>query len=387
MLDFLAGAALVLVVVAWVRMRKSASTPPPGSTSENVPEVPVAEAATDVQNVLDTLPIGVVVFDSDGRETSRNKAARNFTETVHGDVLLDGVVERLTKSAMVGDRGEETVQLVGPPKKVVHVSVLPFEDGGAISVLEDLTERWLVDQVRTDFVANVSHELKTPVGAISVLADTLEAETEDELVKRLAGRMVIESERMSRTIDDLLELSRIEMGGEMVTAPVNLAEVVDQAIDRAAGQAEKRGVSLDKSVGAGDAVVVGDFFQLVSAIGNLVENAVKYSNEGGNVTVKVLPAPDSVEIEVSDQGIGIPAEALDRVFERFFRVDRSHSRATGGTGLGLSIVRRVVTNHGGEVNVASREGEGSVFTVRLPRRTGMPAGSMETDHESPGTNE
>jgi len=374
-LEVLVGAAAAIGVLVLARRLLPVRTETQRAP-DPVGQDPVPESVPDVQNVLDALPIGVVVFDSEGRETSRNKAARNFTETVHGDVLLEGVVGRLTRSAMEGSRSEETVQLVGPPKKVVHVSVLPFEDGGAISVLEDLTERWLVDQVRTDFVANVSHELKTPVGAISVLADTLEAETNDELVKRLAGRMVIESERMSRTIDDLLELSRIEMGGEMVTSPVNMVEVVEQAIDRSAGQADRRGVSLESSVGDGDTVVLGDFFQLVTAVGNLVENAVKYSNEGGRVTVRVHPTPSGVDVVVTDRGIGIPAEALDRVFERFFRVDRSHSRATGGTGLGLSIVKRIVGNHGGEVNVTSREGEGSVFTVRLPRGPEPGAGIM-----------
>ena len=214
---------------------------------------------------------------------------------------------------------------------------------------------------------SVSHELKTPVGAISILAETLEGETDDDLVKRLAGRMVAESHRMARTIDDLLELSRIEMGGEVIMAAVDMVAVVDEAVDRTAGLSSRRGVTVEKVVLKGDATVRGDHFQLVSAIGNLVENAVKYSEESGIVTVSLIPLAESVDVEIVDRGIGIPAASLDRIFERFYRVDRSHSRATGGTGLGLSIVRRVVTNHGGEVNVSSREGEGSTFTVRLPR--------------------
>ena len=379
MVEFLAGAAVATLVVT-LTLRSRIRVAPAAPV---VPQVPQATAAqTDdgkvpvVRNVLDSLPVGVVVFDRDGVETIRNRIADNFTETSHGNVLLAGVVDRLTKSAMTGSPGEETVQLVGPPRKVVHVAVLPFEDGGAIAVLEDLTENWLVDQVRTDFVANVSHELKTPVGAISVLADTLEAETDDELVKRLAGRMVIESGRMARTIDDLLELSRIEMGGELLASKVDLVDVVENAIDRSSGQAERRHVVVESRVEPGDSTVTGDFSQLVSAIGNLVENAVKYSDDQGSVTVTVRPGDDAVEVLVADRGIGIPAEALDRIFERFFRVDRSHSRATGGTGLGLSIVKRIVSNHGGEVNVSSREGEGSVFTVRLPRRQPAVTGKM-----------
>jgi two-component system sensor histidine kinase SenX3 len=248
-------------------------------------------------------------------------------------------------------------------------------------MLEDNTERSLVDQVRTDFVANVSHELKTPVGAISILAETLEGETEDDLVKRLAGRMVSESHRMARTIDDLLELSRIEMGGEVVMSAVDMGAVVDEAIDRASGLSSRRGVPVEKNVLEGDVTVRGDHFQLVSAIGNLVENAVKYSEEAATVTVSLIPLVDRVDVEVMDRGIGIPAASLDRIFERFYRVDRSHSRATGGTGLGLSIVRRVITNHGGEVNVSSREGEGSTFTVRLPRHQPARDAIMGAEYE------
>lgn len=356
-------------------------TPEPDTPGESVDDL------RSLRDVIDSLSVGVVVYDSAGDESVRNSIAHNFTETVHGDVLLAGVIERLRGFALRGRRREETVELMGPPKKVVHVTAAPLENGGAVAMLEDLTDRWLVEQVRTDFVANVSHELKTPVGAIAVLADTLEAETDDELVKRLAGRMVIESERMARTIDDLLELSRIEMGGEMSAAPLNLAEVVDQAIDRASQHANKNGVTIEKILQPGDLGISGDFFQLVSAIGNLVENAVKYSAGRGPVTVTVVPGANDVTVEVADKGIGIPADALDRIFERFYRVDRSHSRATGGTGLGLSIVKRVVTNHGGEVNVRSREGEGSVFSVRLPRRSGPEMGKIATDYERASHND
>jgi two-component system sensor histidine kinase SenX3 len=219
------------------------------------------------------------------------------------------------------------------------------------------------------------------VGAISVLAETLAGETDDELVVRLAGRMVSESQRMARTIDDLLELSRIEMGGDMLTARVNLVEVVNEAVERAAGIASREGVRVDVRVIEGDSDVNGDHYQLVSAVGNLVENAVKYSDGKGAVTVSLIPLVSSVDIEVTDMGIGIPPASIDRIFERFYRVDRSRGRATGGTGLGLSIVKRVVTNHGGEVNVRSHEGEGSTFTVRLPRATTGPAGNMVTDDE------
>ena len=375
MFQYLLGVGTAALVVVLIRAQR-ASVHPLVTLKEDDSrvgaeplEVSLADdtADSDVPSILDALPVGVIIFGADGLEQLRNEPAQSFTDTVHGDLLLAGAVGRLVRRALRGRRVTEVVQLVGPPQKVIQVAATPFGSGGAMVLLEDNTERSLVDQVRTDFVANVSHELKTPVGAISILAETLEGETDDDLVKRLAGRMVAESHRMARTIDDLLELSRIEMGGEVVMAAVDMAAVVDEAVDRTAGLSSRSGVTVEKIVLKGDATVRGDHFQLVSAIGNLVENAVKYSEEKGVVTVSLIPLAESVDVEIVDRGIGIPAASLDRIFERFYRVDRSHSRATGGTGLGLSIVRRVVTNHGGEVNVSSREGEGSTFTVRLPR--------------------
>ncbi|MEY4032382.1 MAG: hypothetical protein RL573_1294 [Actinomycetota bacterium] len=384
MLQYLLGVATVIAALWLIRRFRPAPVAPSAAVQVEAEAEQEAAAPTDPElpRILDALPVGVIVFDRDAGEVLRNEAAQSFTDTVHGDLLLAGAVERLVRRALRGRVVTEVVQLVGPPQKVIQVAVSPFGDGGALVMLEDNTERSIVDQVRTDFVANVSHELKTPVGAISILAETLEGETEDDLVKRLASRMVAESHRMARTIDDLLELSRIEMGGEVVMTAVDMGAVVDEAIDRASGLSSRRGVPIEKNVLKGDVTVHGDYFQLVSAIGNLVENAVKYSEENDTVTVSLIPLADSVDVEVMDRGIGIPAASLDRIFERFYRVDRSHSRATGGTGLGLSIVRRVITNHGGEVNVSSREGEGSTFTVRLPRYQPASDAIMGTEYES-----
>jgi two-component system sensor histidine kinase SenX3 len=245
---------------------------------------------------------------------------------------------------------------------------VPLEDGGALAMIEDVTERWRIDQVRTDFVANVSHELKTPVGAISVLAETIEGETNDELVLRLTSRMVLETQRMSRTIDDLLELSRIELGGDMLTSTVDMKDIINEAIERISPIALRKGVPLEFTPSAEPSLVSGDFFQLVSAISNLVENAVKYSEAGDIVNIRIVSMAGNLTVEVEDHGIGIPADSIDRIFERFYRVDRARSRGTGGTGLGLSIVRHVATNHGGEVNVRSREGEGSTFILSVPQQ-------------------
>jgi len=202
------------------------------------------------------------------------------------------------------------------------------------------------------------------------LAETIEGESEDELVLRLTGRMVSEAHRMSRTIDDLLELSRIELGGEILMADIDMADVAAEALLRVSPIAMRKGVPLLLKAEKEIAIVSGDFFQLVSALANLVENAVKYSDQTHQVDIRVVTSDTTVSVEVEDRGIGIPADSIDRIFERFYRVDRARNRATGGTGLGLSIVRHVATNHGGEVNVRSREGEGSTFILQIPRVLG-----------------
>jgi two-component system sensor histidine kinase SenX3 len=330
---------------------------------------------------LDSLPLGVVVVDVHGREQFRNSVARDASGARHEAVLIDAVFERLSRFAVAGSAVTEQMELVGPPLRVLVVSAVPSISTGAVITVEDITERWRLDQVRTDFVANVSHELKTPVGAISVLAETLEGETEDELVKTLVRRMVMESHRMAITIDELLELSRIELGGEMDVAPVDINDVVRDAIERSQPLANKRKVAVKFSPNDGDSTIIGDRFQLLSAVGNLVDNAIKYSDDNGDVRVQIVTSDTHVVIEVIDRGVGIPVASIDRIFERFYRVDRARSRDTGGTGLGLSIVRHVATNHGGEVNVKSREGEGSTFSLTLPRQKGFSGTTMVTNDE------
>jgi two-component system sensor histidine kinase SenX3 len=277
------------------------------------------------------------------------------------------------------------MQLVGPPLRVLVISAVPSSQSGAVVTIEDITERWRVDQVRTDFVANVSHELKTPVGAISILAETLENEIDDDLAKTLVHRMVLESHRMAQTIDDLLELSRVQLGGEMHLERFDVADAAREAVERSLPLATKRGVSVSCVSTSDDATIMGDRFQILSAIGNLVDNAVKYSDDNQEVTVMVEATPTDVHLEVTDHGIGIPVSSIDRIFERFYRVDKARSRGTGGTGLGLAIVRHVATNHGGEVNVRSREGEGSTFTLRLPRVRPDASATIEVNDNSFGS--
>jgi two-component system sensor histidine kinase SenX3 len=201
------------------------------------------------------------------------------------------------------------------------------------------------------------------------LADTSADDVDAELVRRIAERMVDESHRVAHTIDDLMELSRIELGEEPIRDFVDVVDIVDGAIERVRPLAEVRRIdvaTLEVPLGVR---VIGDRRQLVSALGNLVENAVKYSESGSAVQVRVRVEGSLAELMVVDNGIGIPASDHDRIFERFYRVDKARSRDTGGTGLGLSIVRHVATNHGGDVLVSSEEGEGSTFVLRIPTAT------------------
>lgn len=368
------GVALASLMSSMRRKKRKISTESRPTTSVQPPVLPV-------DSILDSLPLGVVVVDATGREQFRNLVARDASGARHEAVLIDAVIERLSRSAVAGTAVTEQMELVGPPVRVLVVSAIPSTSTGAVITVEDITERWRLDQVRTDFVANVSHELKTPVGAISILAETLEGEMEDELGKTLVRRMVMESHRMASTIDDLLELSRIELGGEMEFSTVDINDVVLDAIERSRPVAHKRGVTIQFSASADNAKIMGDRFQILSAVGNLVDNAIKYSEDSGDVSVVVSTTTDSVSIDVIDRGVGIPVASIDRIFERFYRVDRARSRDTGGTGLGLSIVRHVVTNHGGEVNVRSREGEGSTFSLSLPRQVTPRAATMVVNDE------
>jgi two-component system sensor histidine kinase SenX3 len=358
----LVGAAVGTVIGWWFGRSRTADAPAAADTAP-------APSAPSFDEVLGEHPSGVVIADARGDVTYRNRSARAMSGT-HVGVLLDEAIERHVGRSNAGESSREVLELYGPPKVVLVVTARPLPSGGSVVFVDDVSERRRIDQVRTDFVANISHELKTPIGAMAVLAETLDDETDPEIVQRVVARLLGEAGRASRTIDDLMELSRIEIGGERAVEPVRVADVVSASLGRVTELAQQHGIgvtSLGPIDATGDGIVVhGDRRQLTSAVGNLVENAVKYSEPGGSVQIRVRQDGDWVEISVVDHGVGIPQRDLDRIFERFYRVDRARSRATGGTGLGLSIVRHVATNHGGEVRVASTEGEGSTFVLRLP---------------------
>ena len=252
----------------------------------------------------------------------------------------------------------------------VQGRVAPLSSKLVLVLADDRTHERRVETIRRDFVANVSHELKTPVGAMTLLAEATEDAAEDpEAVRRFAGRLKTEATRLTRLVLQIIELSRLQDDQLVEPAvPVPVDAVVARAVETNEVEAKAKDIGLQWQ-GRHDLTLLGNQDQVVLALSNLVANAVAYSEPGSRVTLAAQPDADMVELSVSDQGIGIPTSELERIFERFYRIDPSRHRSTGGTGVGLSIVKHVAATHGGEVSVWSREGQGSTFTLRLPRHT------------------
>ena len=348
-----------------------------------VEPIPAVRGPADprVVRALHSLPLGVLITDATGAPLFWNRFASQFRDARHSDALVEVAIYDLI-SDIVGstrpttaDAGERQMNLYGPPERHLLLRASPtIGDGdeltGCIVVIEDETATQQAQRVRIDFVANVSHELRTPVGAIGVLAETLvgaDVDTDADIVSRLAGRLQREALRLGDIIDDLLVLSRLDAEEGADHRPVDLTSVARCVVERSDDAANQAGlVVLGPPPNALPAFVLGDDSQLSSAIGNLLDNAIKYTDEDGEIEVSVTATGDRVELVVRDSGVGIPDADLDRIFERFYRVDSARSRATGGTGLGLSIVRHVVLNHGGTIEVRSAEGQGSSFTIDLP---------------------
>lgn len=279
-------------------------------------------------------------------------------------VRRDGVILERILELPRGPLGQGTM--------VVQVRAAVIAEEYILLLADDRTEVTRTEEVRNDFVANVSHELKTPVGAISLLAEALESSADDpEAVRRFARRTHKESARLAALVQDIIELSRLQ--GSNVAKQgraVDINTVVAEAVDRSQLPAESKNIELVVG-GHSDALVYGDQDQLVTALRNLIDNAIRYSPENTRVGVGVRAKDGLVAVSVTDQGEGLSPEDQERVFERFYRVDAARSRHTGGTGLGLSIVKHVVANHGGEVTLWSQPGQGSTFTIRLPEFEGQ----------------
>jgi two-component system sensor histidine kinase SenX3 len=320
------------------------------------------------RRIADSLPVAFVVIGVGDEVLVSNRMARERQVTTGRDLSAEPLralvrQARRTRAATHLDHDDG--------RRLWRVSAVPLDDDRIAVLADDRTEARRVDEVRRDFVANVGHELKTPVGALSLLAEaTRDAADDPAAVRRFSERIERESARLSRLVQDIIDLSRVQ--GSDPTARrerVPLDRVVAEAVDRAQELATSRRIEL--IVGEPSEVEVeGDERQLLAAVSNLLDNAVAYSADDTRVALAVSCADGFAEVSVTDQGIGIPVAEQDRIFERFYRVDPARSRDTGGTGLGLAIVKHVATGHGGEVTLWSREGSGSTFTVRLPLTPG-----------------
>jgi two-component system, OmpR family, sensor histidine kinase SenX3 len=337
-----------------------------------LPEQPEPVVSSDVSTVLSVLRSSGVVVDAEDH-VLKASAPAHALGLVRGDRLaVDQLLELVHHVRRDGEIRERDLVL-GHGVRAAHVAarVAPLGSRLVLVLVEDQTRERRVDAIRRDFVANVSHELKTPIGALTLLSEAVgEAASDPEAVVRFSGRMRTEAERLGRLVQQIIELSRLQGDDPIGTADeVDLDKVLDTAVDRSRVDAQDKDIDVVRGGDRG-IHVCGNAEQIMLAVGNLVENAVAYSPEG--TTVVVATSRDdtgSVHITVTDRGIGIPADELDRIFERFYRVDPARARSTGGTGLGLSIVKHVAASHGGEVKVWSVEGEGSSFTLVLPPTT------------------
>ena len=299
---------------------------------------------------------GINTFNIIKDERIQNKELNNLIRAVR----RSGIQQDATIELPRGPIGGGTHDLL--------VRVTSMGDAGLIAVLIfDDSEMRRLDSIRRDFVANISHELKTPIGALSILSEAvLDASNDPQAISKFASRMQAESKRLSELVQEIINLSRLQDDDPLKNGKlINVSEVITEAIDHSRLNAERRKITIYFEA-LDEAQVLGDRSQVGMAINNLIENAINYSPDNTRVTVTLKVNDQIAEIAVSDQGIGIPEKDLERIFERFYRVDPARSRLTGGTGLGLSIVKHIANNHGGDVSLWSVENAGSTFTIRFP---------------------
>ena len=327
---------------------------------------------------LDSLNYGIAIYGQDDQLIHTNPYASSFLSGVHSGALIADAIDELFQTRDGQEVIDQELDVFdnSHPSSVTHsrkktfyiiLRELSIEGNqiGSVVTIEDISEQERLESVRRDFISNISHELKTPIGAIALLTETLLGEPDTDLVQKFAPNILQETERLSETIDDLLSLSRIEHGSTDSFNQIDLLKCIEQAIDRVNTFAKQNEVTVLTSFPPAPVHLFGDELQLTSAFYNILENSVKYKRiNQGNVHLTVQQLDDFIEVEISDNGIGIPTKDLDRVFERFYCVDRSHSGS--GVGLGLAIVRHVIVNHEGVIRIESTEGVGTTFFIQFP---------------------
>jgi signal transduction histidine kinase len=321
--------------------------------------------------ILGSMHDGVLLLDGQGSTAFANAALERHLGSRPTGIgqLYPPALREMIREVPAGGPGTTEIERDDPIRWLRATAVPAGEDGSILLVITDITETRRIEAVRRDFVANASHELKTPAASIRAAAETLAsiADRDPQAVPRFASQLEREAMRLSRIVADLLDLSRLETGSELGER-VRLDTLAREEVERFEETAREGGRVIRVDA-ASAATVSGSARDLSLMIRNLIDNALRYTQPGGHVEIGVEAHDGVVEIAVSDDGLGIPIRDLPRVFERFYRVDRARSRETGGTGLGLSIVRHVAENHGGSVQVESELGAGSTFTVTLPAQT------------------
>lgn len=351
------GAAVTFV---WAYSERRQSMSP----HDSGPGIPMG-----VEQVLSVLSSSAVLVNSEGRVLQASAPAIALGLVKDHAPWPDELAQMVKQVRRDGQVRESnfSFQIRRRPPAYVHARVAPLSGGLILVLVQDRTREHQVEAIRRDFVANVSHELKTPIGALNLLAEAVgEARDDPDAVVRFSERMRVENERLTRLVQQIIDLSRLQndTASDSVTT-VKVGELISEAVEHSGTDAEAKQIEISSRVEP-DLFVLGDRAQLHSAVSNLVENAVTYSPTKSKVSVTAERVDDDVKITVSDNGIGIPDTELDRIFERFYRIDPARARSTGGTGLGLSIVKHVAASNGGTVEVWSKPGLGSSFTLVLP---------------------
>ena len=339
------------------------SESPDSSTVKQLPEA--------LLRTFELLEDEVLVVDTEDLPIFQSSGISSLNIVREGRLEGDEILAIVRAVRRTGKPHQGMIEIprgpIGQGRRKIKIAVTSLDEDRIIILINDESEKSRVDAIRRDFIANISHELKTPIGALSLLSEAIsQAKDDPAAMERFASRIKSEAKRLEDLVREIINLSRLQ-GEDPLSDPhpIEMGEVVKEAISQAETSAEARNIDVLRS-DKREAWVLGDRDQLIMAVHNLIENAINYSPEGTKVAIEVKIDDSIVEIDVIDQGIGIKEDDLERIFERFYRVDPARSRETGGTGLGLSIVKHVAQNHGGEVKVWSKVGVGSTFALRLP---------------------